>query len=68
MLNPILTVLVTNALMNYHLSNLDGANHWYHIMVRRESGTTKLYINGVERDSSTMDYTIDNAFKPNPWC
>ena len=40
-----------DALVNYHLSNLNGANHWYHIMVRRESGTTKLYINGVERDS-----------------
>jgi hypothetical protein len=30
-------------------------------MVRRNSGTTKLYINGVERDSATDSYTITSS-------
>jgi len=48
-------------MMGYYLGNLSGVNNWYHIMVKRDSGTTKLYINGVERSSSTMSYSIANS-------
>ena len=48
-------------MMGYSLGNLSGVNNWYHIMVKRDSGTTKLYINGVERSSSTMSYSIASS-------
>ena len=50
----------TDSLASYYLG-ADAEDQWWHIMVRRDSGTTKTYINGIERGSSTMSYTIDNS-------
>jgi hypothetical protein len=35
--------------------------NWYHIMVRRSSGTSVLYINGVQKASSTDTYSITSS-------
>ncbi len=51
-------VIATDSIANYYLG-ADGEDQWWHIMVRRDSGTTKTYINGIERGSSTMSYSID---------
>jgi len=50
-------------MMSYYLG-ASAVDNWWHILVRRESGTTKLYINGSEEDSSTMAYDIDNSSSP----
>ena len=45
------------------------ANHWYHIAVVRNSGTSKLYLNGVEDGSAsdTNNLTVGNlAFGAHP--
>ena len=36
-------------------------NNWYHIMVQRSSGTSVLYINGVQKASSTDTYSITSS-------
>ena len=53
----------TNQMGSYYFG-ADGEDQWWHIMVRRDSGTTKLYINGIERSSSNMSYSIDNSYLP----
>ena len=50
-------------IINYYLG-ADAANQWWHIMVQRNSGTTKLYIDGTEQGSSTVSYEIDNSSSP----
>jgi len=50
-------------IINYYLG-AGAANQWWHIMVQRNSGTTKLYINGTEQGSSTVSYEIDNSSSP----
>ncbi len=35
--------------------------NWYHIMVQRSSGTSVLYINGVQKASSTDTYSITSS-------
>ena len=37
-----------DTILSYYLGYLGWHGQWYHIMVRRESGTTKLYVNGAE--------------------
>lgn len=43
--------------VTYDLDNLDGPNNWYHIAFSwdRAAAETKLFVNGVERDSDTID-------------
>ena len=53
-------LLATDSIANYYLG-ADAEDQWWHIMVRRDSGTTKTYINGIERGSSTMSYTINGS-------
>jgi hypothetical protein len=53
----------TDLLASYYLG-ADGENQWHHIMVRRELGDTRLYVNGTHRDMSTMSYEIDNSASP----
>jgi hypothetical protein len=49
-------------ILSHYLGNAATAeNQWVHIMVHRDSGTTKLYINGVEEDSTTDSYTITSS-------
>ena len=50
-------------IINYYLG-AGAANQWWHIMVQRNSGTTKLYINGTEQGSSTVSYEINNSSSP----
>ena len=54
----------THDLMMSHYLGANSVDNWWHIMIRRESGTTRLYINGSEEDSSTMSYDIDNSTTP----
>ena len=35
--------------------------NWYHVMVQRSSGTSVLYINGVQKASSTDTYSITSS-------
>ena len=53
-----------DTILSYYLGTLGGVNNWYHIMVRRSSGTTKLYVNGIERDSTTDPYSITGSTTP----
>jgi hypothetical protein len=49
-------------ILSHYLGNAASAeNQWVHIMVHRDSGTTKLYINGAEQDSTTDSYTITSS-------
>ena len=50
-------------LFSYYLG-ASATNQWWHIMVQRNSGTTKLYINGTEQRSSTVSYEINNSSSP----
>ena len=36
-------------------------NIWYHISVSRFNGTTKIFVNGIEEDSSTTSYTVSSG-------
>ena len=49
-------------ILGHYLGNAASAeNQWVHVMVQRSSGTTKLYINGNEEDSTTDSYTITSS-------
>ena len=53
----------TDLIASYYLGAA-AEDKWWHIMVRRDAGTTRLYINGHSVGSSTMSYEIDNSASP----